>query len=77
MRSKPQQAARKLEGATGDAEREELDGLNAQLRGRKQTANLIRRRMEAQIEAKARRKRSSEQPASAALGAGTTKRRTA
>jgi hypothetical protein len=45
-------------------ETEELDSLNASLRSKRDAAQLIRRAMEAEIEAGARKQRSREAPAS-------------
>lgn len=45
---------------------EELDGLNADTRRRSNPSKRLRRRMEATIEAKAKKRRKREAPASAA-----------
>ncbi len=50
----------------GDKDADKLDALNAQLRGQRQGPDLIRRRIEAEIDAKARRRRSREAAASSA-----------
>lgn len=43
---------------------EKLDSVNANLRGRRKRSEVIRRRLESQLESKSRRARSREQPAS-------------
>ncbi len=53
-------------GFTSTNEAEELDALNAELKRRRNTPERVRRRVEATIEAKARKRRGREVPASAA-----------
>jgi len=53
--------------AAGDSEKERLATLNAQLRVKGNVAEMIRRSIEGQIEAKAKRRRSREKPVSSAF----------
>ena len=55
----------RLGKAEDTQEAEQLDALNASMRSKRNAPELIRRAMEANIEAKARKKRSQEVPASA------------
>jgi hypothetical protein len=55
----------RVEGKTSSNHQEELDSLNASMRSKRDAPQLIRRAIEADIEAKARKKRSREVPASA------------
>jgi len=64
MTNRSQRTARKP--TAGGPEADQLETLNAQMRGRRSSSEKIRRAIEGQIEAKSRRARREQTPASSA-----------
>lgn len=63
----PRNTQTRITKPEGKSVAEQLDSLNAQARSARNAPNRLRRTMELTIEAKARRRRSREAPASAGL----------